>query len=272
MGSLLAAIASYCHAKNHQAEWLIRIEDVDQTRTVEGAEESIINTLNRYGMTSDGPVIRQSETSRQQAYQQALEQLIERGLIYRCNCTRKQLKGQSCYPGTCRTQSADPDQPHALRLVTNDQPQSFRDMIQGHQQQIPASQCGDFVVRRKDGLFAYQLAVVVDDADQGITEVVRGIDIMDSTGRQMYLQQLLGYPTPDYAHIPILLDEFGRKMSKQNHARPVTLEDPYQTTVHALELLNQPIPVLTQKSQSALLKFASEHWQADRLAAIQSLN
>jgi len=272
MGSLLAAIASYCHAKNHQAEWLIRIEDVDQTRTVEGAEDSIINTLNRYGMTSDGPIIRQSHSSRQHAYQQALEQLSQQGLIFPCSCTRKQLQGQDCYPGTCRSQPADPKPPHALRLVTNDQPQSFTDLIQGDQQQVPATQCGDFVVRRKDGLFAYQLAVVVDDADQGITEVVRGIDIMDSTGRQMYLQQLLGYPTPDYAHIPVLLDEQGRKMSKQNHARPVTLEDPFQTTLYALELLNQPMPVLAQKSQSALLKFASEHWRADRLAAIKSLS
>lgn len=268
MGSLLAAIASYCQAKSQHGEWLIRIEDVDQTRTVDGAEKSIINTLARFGMHSDGPIIRQSDEARQHAYRQALDQLKDRDLIYPCTCTRKQLKGLTRYPGTCRVHPVDQQQAHALRLKTNDQPQSFTDLIQGEQLQHPAKQCGDFVVRRKDGLFAYQLAVVVDDADQGITQVVRGIDIMDSTGRQMYLQQLLSSPAVTYAHIPVLLDSSGRKLSKQNHAKSITLEDPYQTTQHALRLLQQPLPELTQKSQSALLKFASEHWQADRLCGL----
>jgi glutamyl-Q tRNA(Asp) synthetase len=271
MGSLLAAIASYCQAKNQQGEWLIRIEDVDETRTVAGAEHSILTTLSHYGMVSDRPVIRQTADDRQAAYQQALEQLKTQDLIYPCNCTRKQLKGLEQYPGTCREHPPGASQPCALRLRTNDQTQGFHDLIQGPQKQSPQDQCGDFVVRRKDGLFAYQLAVVVDDADQGITEVVRGIDIMDSTGRQMYLQQRLGLPTPAYAHIPVLMDDNGRKLSKQNHARPVTLEEPYQTTLYALRLLQQPLPRLTQKSQSALMKFASEHWRADRLSGLKAL-
>lgn len=271
LGSLLAAIASYCQARSQQGEWLIRIEDVDETRTVDGAEQAIIDALARFGMHSDLPIIRQSDPARQFAYQQALKQLREQDLIYPCVCTRKQLKGLSRYPGTCLNHPPSKSLPHSLRLKTVDQNQAFNDLIQGPQLQHPAKQSGDFVVRRKDRLFAYQLAVVVDDADQGITEVVRGIDILDSTGRQMYIQQLLGFNHPVYTHIPVLMDHDGRKLSKQNHARPVALEDPFQTTCHALRLLQQPIPQLAQKSQSALLEFASKNWRADRLRGIEAL-
>ncbi len=271
LGSLVAAIASYCQAKSEQGEWLVKIEDVDETRTVAGASQQIIETLNRFGLHSDGPVIFQTAPERQQAYQAALDLLQARKLTYPCTCTRKQLAGQQVYPGSCRQLSAKPDQMHSIRLKTQNEVYAFNDLYQGEQKQFIAEQSGDFNIKRKDGLFCYQLAVVIDDADQGITDVVRGIDIMDSTSRQMHLIKLLGLPQPNYAHFPVITNQQQQKLSKQNHAKPITHEDPYSGTEVALGLLQQDIPVLAVKSQAELLRYAVKHWQPERLHGLKAV-
>ncbi len=270
-GSLLAALVSYCQAKANQGEWLIRIEDIDETRVVKGADQLIIDTLSTFGMISDGPIIHQTDPDRQQAYQNAMDQLQRLELTYPCTCTRAMLKGSHIYPKTCAQSTVDHKQPHSIRIKAPDTFYEFNDLFQGSQSQNIQQQCGDFNIKRKDGLFCYQLAVVVDDADQGITEVVRGIDIMDSTARQMYLNQVLEQPTMNYAHFPVVTNESGDKLSKQNHAKAVTHEDPYATTVKALKLLNQQIPVLDSPSQKALMDFAVTHWQPQNLYGIKQV-
>ena len=270
-GSLVAAIASYCQAKSHDGQWLIRIEDVDETRVIPGADQLIIETLRLFGMVSDLPIIYQTEPARQAAYQAALKQLDQAELTYPCICTRKQMKGSQIYSGHCQNKHINRQKPHAIRIKVNAQDFTFIDLFQGSQTQNLRHQCGDFIIKRKDGLFAYQLAVVVDDADQGISEVVRGIDIMESTGRQIYLNQLLNLNQPSYAHFPIITNSNGDKLSKQNHAKAITHEDPYKCTLLALQALNQDIPVLKVKSQKELLKFAVNHWHTDKLTKITSV-
>jgi len=270
-GSLIAAIASYCQAKANQGEWIIRIEDVDVTRVVEGSGQLIIETLRRFGMTSDLTISYQTDPDRQDAYQKALDKLNQLNLTYPCVCTRAALKGQPIYPNTCRPPIADTNKAHSIRVKTIDHEFSFNDLFQGPQSQNIQQQCGDFNIKRKDGLFSYQLAVVVDDADQGITEVVRGIDIMDSTARQMYLNQLLNLPQASYAHFPVITNHLGNKLSKQNHAKAITHEDPFNTTLAALKILQQKVPILTTQSQAELIKFAVTHWQPLNLKGIESI-
>lgn len=271
LGSLMAAIVSYCQAKANNGMWLVRIEDVDETRVIPGADKLIIQTLKRFGMDSDAPIIYQTQPERQAAYQAALEQLEQLDLVYPCTCTRAMLKGLRVYPGTCLRHKAESTQLHSMRIKVTDMTIGFNDIIQGHQQQNLQKTCGDFIIKRKDGLFAYQLAVVVDDADQNISEVVRGIDIMDSTPRQIYLNQLLGNKQPTYVHFPVVVNGDGKKLSKQNHAKAITNEDPFATTKMVLQLLGQDIPVLKTKSQSELLKFAINNWNIKTLTGISHI-
>ena len=271
LGSMVAALVSYIQAKSKNGDWLVRIEDIDETRIVPGADQLIINTLARFGLHSDEPIIYQTSEQRQAAYRNALQQLEQRQLTYPCTCTRKQLSAHDTYPGTCRQLSTKPDSPFSIRLKTEHQQFQFNDLFQGQQVQNIAEQSGDFNIKRKDGLFCYQLAVVVDDHDQGITEVVRGIDIMDSTSRQMHLIQQLGLSQPNYAHFPVIINENGDKLSKQNHAKSITAEDPYLTTWMILELLQQNPPQLKQKSQLALLNWAIENWQPEKLNNIKAI-
>jgi len=219
-GSLVAALGSFLEARRWDSEWLVRIEDVDVSRAVPGAADAILRALERCELFWDGPVLYQSQ--RTEAYRAALERLSSAELAYPCTCSRRELAmnprgsdGGPIYPGHCRVGVRQPDRPRAIRLRTTDAPLAFRDAVQGEFRQCLASEVGDFVVRRADGLFAYQLAVVVDDADQGVTQVVRGSDLLDSTPRQIYLQRLLGLPTPEYAHLPVAVDGRGNKLSKQ---------------------------------------------------------
>ncbi len=271
LGSLVAALVSYCQAKANHGIWLLRIEDIDETRTVPGAAHQIIRTLANYGMHSDEPVIHQTDPQRQQAYAAAMTQLTTQKLTYPCICTRKQLAGHTVYPGTCLSKSVPPDKKHSIRVKTNNQQYVFSDLFQGVQKQNIGHQSGDFNIRRKDGLFCYQLAVVVDDADQGITEVVRGIDIMDSTSRQMYLIDALQLQQPKYAHFAVIADSQNHKLSKQNHAKPITHEDPYAVTWQALDLLQQQPPQMQKKTQSALLDWAVKNWQPNRLCGLNEV-
>ncbi len=216
LGSLVAAIASYCQAKAKHGEWLVRIEDVDETRTVPGAAQQIIDTLARYGLYADGPIIHQTDRDRLQAYQNALDNLQTKQLTYPCYCTRKQLAGRQVYPGTCRGLPAKHDQPHSIRLKTQNEVYAFEDLYQGSQTQSLAEQSGDFNIKRKDGLFCYQLAVVVDDARQQVTDVVRGDDLLESAARQQYLYRLLEHPTPNWWHVPLVRGPDGRRLAKRH--------------------------------------------------------
>lgn len=267
-GTLLAAVGSYLQAKANNGQWLLRMEDVDITRKVEGSDLEILNTLEAFGFEWQGDVMYQSNQT--DYYQQALEQLIEQSLVFPCVCSRKQLaaSGSEIYPGTCRNRKLAETGEHALRLSARDITIEFDDLIMGRQSQNIAWQCGDFVIRRRDGLFAYQLAVVVDDALQGITEVVRGADLLDSTPRQIYLQQLLAYTTPTYCHLPLAVDESGNKISKSAGATKIELQHKQRHLVQALAFLGQqPPPELARTSINDIWSWAIKHW---RLAAVPS--
>jgi len=248
-GSLIAALASYCDARKAAGEWLVRIEDVDSPRARPGAERAILSALERYGFAWDGPVIRQSE--RIALYMSALERLQAQGDLYACACTRRELEtapigagGERVYPGTCRDGiPAERRQrsARAWRLRVGSVQVDWRDRLQGPQTQDLARDVGDFVVRRADGLFAYQLAVVVDDAAQGITDIVRGADLMASTARQILLQRELGVAMPSYLHVPIAIGGTGEKLSKQTHARPLPAT-PLPVLIEAWRFLEQPLP------------------------------
>jgi glutamyl-Q tRNA(Asp) synthetase len=236
-GSLVAAVASYLDARRHGGAWLVRIEDVDEPRCVPGADSDILRTLERFGLEWDEPVIYQS--ARTDAYGEALDTLRRHGFVYPCGCSRKDAG--PVYAGTCRRR-APQGTPVAWRLVTDDAPICFNDRLTGTYCQNLAAEVGDFVVRRADGLFAYQLAVVVDDAAQGITDVVRGSDLLDSTPRQIWLQRLLGYPEPRYMHFPVVTNEAGEKLSKQTFAPPLRTEETCSDLARALRFLGFPLP------------------------------
>ena len=240
-GSLVAALASWLDARAARGRWLVRIEDLDAPRTQPGAADEILRTLERLGLHWDGEVLYQSR--RTGLYRDALERLRDR--TYWCSCSRREIAdsslgmaadGAQIYPGTCRGGVAPGKTPRALRLKAAGAVE-FIDRVQGRQTQILERDVGDFVLERADGQFAYQLAVVVDDAAQGITDVVRGADLLDSTPRQIYLQQVLGYPTPRYLHVPAAVNAAGEKLSKQTGASPVGSAPDLR---RALAFLNQP--------------------------------
>lgn len=266
-GSLVAAVASYCDAKSQGGQWLLRIEDVDTTRRVEGASEQIVQTLQRYGFMWDGDVIYQSQ--RTELYQQALDLLRDQDLAYPCTCSRKEIADSSTlqgiegaiYPGNCLQHPVKPGIAAAWRLKTSDSVIGFDDLIQGQLQHNMAKDIGDFVVKRADGLFSYQLAVVVDDALQGVTHVVRGADLLNSTTRQIYLQQLLGYSTPVYAHIPVVINAEGQKLSKQTLAAELPSDNIMDVMIAALRFLPFLPPPPSFSSVHDLWQWAIDHWQ-----------
>ncbi len=252
-GSLVAALASWLDARAHHGTWLIRIEDVDTPRCVPGADQTIIDQLAACGLVSDGPIVYQSQ--RGHLYQQALDRLIAQGDAYPCACTRAEIAqanaalghtkprhGDMIYPGTCRPErgglAGRPARAWRLRVPDGDAAHLvWHDARLGQQDQWLDQAVGDFVIKRADGLWAYQLAVVVDDAAQGITHVVRGEDLADNTPRQIWLQQRLGLPTPHYHHTPLVLGDNGEKLSKQNGATPLNLYSP----LHALRQAGQTL-------------------------------
>ena len=237
-GSLVSALASWLDARAHGGAWLLRIEDIDGPRTVPGAAEEILSTLEHFGMHADEPPVWQSD--RIARYQEALEQLKPAGLVYPCGCTRKEIADSLlhvharnttlAYPGTCRSGlHGKPARAWRLRVPDGDAAViTFEDRWQGKQTQNLATEVGDFVLRRADDQWAYQLAVVVDDADAGITHIVRGADLMDSTARQIYLQRCLGVPTPEYLHVPVVTNDQGEKLSKQNGATALDNDKPLE--------------------------------------------
>lgn len=247
-GSLVAALASWLDARAHGGTWLVRIEDVDRPRCVAGAAQGILAQLTEMGLKPDAPPVWQSE--RDARYQTALNRLVQAGLAYPCGCSRKDIEdawaargvarerhGEWVYPGTCR-EGLQGKPARAWRLrTTQAAPIDWTDRRLGPQRQDVQAEVGDFVLRRADGLWAYQLAVVVDDADQGVTDVVRGEDLADNTARQILLQRALGLPTPGYLHTPLVLGANGEKLSKQNGAAPLPTGQPLQCLRDAGALL-----------------------------------
>ena len=243
-GSLVAAMGSYLDAKSNDGAWLLRMEDIDPPREKPGAAASILATLEMFGFEWDEPVLYQS--SRIEAYAEAAGQLVADGLAYRCSCSRKEIETSGVkggegiiYPRTCRSGYDDSREVKTLRVITDSVNIGFSDLIHSKFNQNLQQDVGDFVIRRADGLYAYQLAVVVDDAFQDITHVVRGSDLLFSTPRQVYLQQLLGLRLLKYAHLPLVMGEDGKKLSKQSMAWPVAVETPVQTLLKAAQFLGQ---------------------------------
>jgi glutamyl-Q tRNA(Asp) synthetase len=271
-GSLVAAVGSYLDCKHHQGKWLVRIEDLDTPRTVIGAANEILGTLEAYGLHWDEEVIYQSQ--RTAAYEAALQRLKQAGTVYPCSCTRKEIADSALqrgdelvYPGTCRDGIAQGKAARAWRVRVNDATINLSYGMQGNISQDLASEVGDFVVLRADGLFAYQLAVVVDDAAQEITHVVRGADLLYSTPRQVYLQRLLGLPTPTYVHLPVAVNAQGEKLSKQTLAQPVEKSNAASTLFDALVFLRQQPPAeLRLGTIEQILAWAVANWQPQRLS------
>lgn len=245
-GSLVAALGSCLDARVQGGEWLLRMEDVDPPREVAGAAGAILDDLEAFGFEWDGPVMYQSR--RGEAYRAALAELDAQGLIYACACSRKQVAESALrgvdgpvYPGTCRSAGLK-HQGHALRLRVPAERVEFRDRLLGHVACDLAAECGDFPLRRADGVFTYQLAVVVDDAAQGITHVVRGADLLTSTPRHIYSQRCLGLATPGYMHLPVVLDDRGDKLSKQTLAAPIDPRRPMPALIAASTFLGLDCP------------------------------
>lgn len=261
-GSLVAAVGSYLQAKSKQGLWQVRIEDIDPPREVAGASELILNTLKAYGLQWDGPVVYQSEQS--ERYEKVLAKLAELKLCYACSCTRKMIKEQGgFYLGQCRDKN-NPLQNNALRINLSklqQLPNRFIDKLQGEINLSEGEEQDDFIIKRKDGLYAYNLAVVLDDIEQGITEIVRGSDLISTTLKQISLYQLLDAKVPSYIHLPVAVTAPGLKLSKQNHARAVDITNPMPTLQAVLAFLGHPIPAnLKAQNCSELLNWAIEHW------------
>ena len=277
-GSLVAALASYSDALAADGAWLVRIEDVDAPRSRAGAEDAILRTLADYGFRWDGPVVRQS--ARTAAYDAALARLQSGGFVYPCTCTRRALAGaplgpagERIYPGTCRAATGaalGPNAPVAQRVRVGDAVVEFVDLLQGRQRQDLARDVGDFVVKRADGLYAYQLAVVVDDADARINAIVRGADLLVSTPRQIFLQRLLGAPTPAYLHVPVAINAAGEKLSKQTRA-PALPAAPLPVLLRAWRFLDQPAPESVPRTVADFWSHAARAWSRARLPPVSML-
>jgi len=263
-GSLLGALASYLDARAHGGRWLVRIEDIDPPREVPGAAAAILDCLRAHGLDWDGEVMFQS--ARIDAYRAACAQLLEAGRAFYCTCSRADLLGNhGIYNGHCRGCRHRPDAPHAIRLLAavEKRPVEFTDRIQGFIRENIAREVGDFVIYRKEQLPAYQLAVVIDDAAQHITHIVRGSDLLDSTARQIYLQQCLQLATPSYAHIPVIANVHGQKLSKQTFATALDQNAARANLCAALEFLGQPLPTTALPTVERLLQWAIAHWNIE---------
>lgn len=274
-GSLVAAVTSYLEARSRNGTWLVRMEDLDRPRVVRGAADDILRTLEACGMGWDGGVVYQSR--RIDAYHRALHELRRRGALYPCACSRREIVDSAItgiegyvYPGTCREGTPESRRARSWRVRTSGARIAFDDGIQSHVEQDIEAQIGDFVLYRADGIYAYQLAVVVDDAEQGITDVVRGADLIDSTPRQIFLQQLLRLPSPRYAHAPVAVNARGEKLSKQTHAQAIPRHDPAPMLHTALEFLGQSPPAaLARATTRELWSWAIPNWRIDLVPRVR---
>ena len=278
-GSLVAAVGSYLDARAHGGQWLLRIEDVDEPRTVPGAADAILRTLDGFGFEWDGEVVVQSR--RLDLYHATLVRLQLDGDVYPCACSRREIAlasssrsvdGGLIYPGTCRAGLVEGQAARAWRFRLPDQELGFVDRVQGVARQNLAREVGDCVLLRADGQYAYQLAVVVDDAAQGVNAVVRGVDLLDSTARQIWLQQRLGVPTPTYAHLPVVVNAAGEKLSKQTRAAAVEASGGSALLAQAIGFLGHPLPgELRGAAVAEFWRWAIAHWSMARVPALRAV-
>jgi len=261
-GSLVAAVASYVEARAHKGQWLIRIEDLDPLREPPEATGQILRSLDAHGLFPDEPVRFQSR--RHGAYHDAIERLLANGRAYRCTCSRKELQANGGrHPRQCRTSGQQPgDRPFAVRFALQDEQSDWQDQLLGPQHQVVRAELDDPVILRKEGFYAYQLAVVVDDIDQEITDVVRGSDLLDMTAQQQQIFRALGAEPPSWLHIPVILNEEGQKLSKQTHAPPLDDNRAPENLIRALGALGQEPPASLQASgPDGILDWACQHWR-----------
>lgn len=277
-GSLVAATASYLQALSNDGEWLLRIEDIDPPREIPGATELIISSLRAHAFQWVGPIHRQSTHLAE--YHAIVEHLLATGLAYRCRCTRDEVRRTATaigttgpvYRGTCRDRghAASAEMPDAVRLRTGNSTVEFNDILQGQISCQVAESIGDFIIRRKDGLIAYNLAVVIDDAREGITEVVRGCDLLDVTPAQIELQHTLELSEPTYMHVPVVINKHGQKLSKQTGAIPIDDQQPGKNLFSALQFLYQEPPnELINETPEMIWDWAQKHWRPQKLVAKQ---
>ncbi len=277
LGSLVTAVGSFLHARSAGARWLLRMEDLDRDREVPGAAERIISTLDALGFEWDGSILQQS--CRTEAYEEARRRLVRDGWAYPCSCTRADLGsaprgpgGEPIYPGTCRSgpRSSALDPSFRFRTDRGEPEVIVADLLQGEFRQRVSTEVGDFVIRRRDGFHAYQLAVVVDDAAQDVTQVVRGCDLLDNTPRQILLQRALGVPTPAYAHLPLIVEPDGTKLAKRRRAVPVDPAHAARELVLALDLLRQAPPAaLARATPRDVWAWALAHWRPAALTGVE---
>jgi len=278
MGSLACALASFLDAKSHRGTWLVRIENIDPPREIDGAIDDILNALKHHELHWDAPLRYQSEHSQQ--YQDTLKWLDDNGLSYRCGCTRKRLATlDQHYDNHCRTHPPALTDPASIRLNLTEAANRFKldthirfvDALQGSVEE-KLDDHGDFQIHRKDGLFAYQLAVVVDDIQQNVSHVIRGIDLMDCCAKQTFFTQLLGAKPPTYGHIPVLIKRDGSKLSKQTQAKPIANTHAASNLHQCLRQLGQQPPEsLKQSTPKAILDWAIAHWNPSALSGIQQI-
>ena len=276
-GSLVAAVGSFLEARAQDGEWLVRIDDLDPPRVVPGAADDILRTLEACGLRWDEPVVYQSR--RNDAYHEAVQSLRQGNLVYACSCSRREIADSALpgvegylYPGTCRSRNLAEGSGRSLRVRTERATVEFDDDVQGRIARDLERDSGDFVVQRADGVYAYQLAAAVDDAEQRITHVVRGADLLASTPRQVYLQRLLGLPTPRYAHLPVAVNAQGEKLSKQTHAAPIDRADLLTEISAALGFLGHRPPLdVVATGLGGLWPWAIGNWKLDRVPRVASL-
>jgi glutamyl-Q tRNA(Asp) synthetase len=274
LGSLSTAIASYLHARQAGGQWLVRIEDIDPPREVPGAADDILRTLDAFGLHWDGSVLRQS--TRLTAYRAAAERLVAAGWAFRCECSRATVRAANDaasgrYPGTCRQKALNGPDTTIRVLVAAPTEITFVDGLQGAQSARLDATTGDYVVLRRDGLPAYHLAVVLDDAEQGVTAIVRGIDLLESTAAHVHLQRTLGLPTPAYWHLPVVVNAAGQKLSKQTGAAPIS-QATGNTAARLLELLGLSVPrEMRGEPPPTLWQWALQHWRIESLRGQQTI-
>ncbi len=271
-GSLVAAMGSYLQAKSQNGEWLLRIDDIDPPREQKGATDNILRTLEGFGFEWDRSVLYQSNQLTR--YQEALQYLLEQKLAYPCSCSRKsilektgQTKGETVYPGFCRNGPLENLSEYSIRIRCNNEFIQFDDAILGPQSFDLEKMNGDFILQRRDGYFSYHLASGIDDAEQGITEVVRGADLLNCSPSQIYVQQTLNLTSPQYCHLPIVLNETGQKLSKQSHAKPIEIKESVDLLYKSLKFLGQmPSIELMNTNNEEIWNWAINHWQPERVS------
>ncbi len=271
MGSLVAAMASYCEAMQNKGKWLLRIEDIDPPREIEGASNKIISTLKSLGFDFNNKILFQSQENRQLAYQKAIDFLRTNHHTYNCSCSRKELKNTKNETHKCRSSNQISNKPYSVKLKVPNKSITFIDKLQGKYKRNLITQCGDFTLKRKDGLFSYQIAVVVDDSLQGITDIVRGIDLIESTPWQIYLNSLLNFNQPNYAHIPILINTEGQKLSKQTYAKEIGIQRPLATLTNAYQQLNQLSFTSKPPTIAAFWHQAITNWNINKISKTSAI-